>query len=53
MNDLKELLGGITSLASGESSLNVEVSIETRSIMYLCVGLMAAGIICITLSKSL
>lgn len=53
MNEINDLIGSVARLTSGESAINVEVSIEPRSIMLLCVGILAAGAICITLSKSL
>lgn len=53
MNEFKELIGSISGLANGETSINVEVALETRSIMYLCIGLLAVGIITVTLSQSL
>lgn len=33
MNEFKELIGSISGLANGETSINVEVALETRSII--------------------
>lgn len=51
MDEVKEILHDVSAIVSGESAINVEVSLEPRAIMWLCVGLLSVGVILIGIGK--